>query len=199
MFLLLGLLVTPSTMLRSLGPAVAVALVLVFVARPAAVWLCLRPFRFTARETWFISWAGLRGAVPIVLALFPLMAGTPQARLLFDIAFMVVLASLLTQGSTIGLVARRLGMALPDTDDEARMRAVFRDFELDPSSPIGPICAFYDLPVPADPTLSAADWLAGELRRPPVPGDTVGLGTAVLVVRAVQGRLISRIGIGLRP
>ena len=98
MFLLLGLLVTPSTMLGALGSGLAVSLTLIFVARPVAVWLCLMPFRFSPRETWFIAWVGLRGAVPIVLALFPLLAGTPNAGLLFNIAFMVVLASLLDSG-----------------------------------------------------------------------------------------------------
>ena len=100
MFLLLGLLVTPSTMAGSLGSGLAVSLTLILVARPVAVWLCLIPFRFTRKETWFIAWVGLRGAVPIVLALFPLMAGTPKAGLLFNIAFVVVLMSLLTQGTT---------------------------------------------------------------------------------------------------
>ena len=146
MFLLLGLLVTPSTMLASAGPALGVALSLIFVARPVAVWLCLLPFRFTARETWFISWVGLRGAVPIVLALFPLMAGTPHAGFLFNIAFMVVLTSLLTQGSTIGLVARKLGVALPDPTDEKQVRAVFRDFPLDPRTMVVSICAFMACP-----------------------------------------------------
>ena len=80
MFLLLGLLVTPSTMLPTLLPALAVALVLIFVARPLAVWLCLWPFRFTPRETWYISWVGLRGAVPIVLALFPVAGGHAAGR-----------------------------------------------------------------------------------------------------------------------
>jgi cell volume regulation protein A len=198
MFLLLGLLVTPSKMLPSLLPALAVALVLIFIARPLAVWLCLWPFRFTPRETWFISWVGLRGAVPIVLALFPLLAGTPQAGLLFNIAFVVVLASLLLQGTTIGLVARRLGVAMPDPGDERQLRAVFRDFMLDPNTPVASVCAFYGLPLPADESASLGDWMAAELRRPPVAGDRVQLGSATLVVRAVTDGRISSIGLGLQ-
>ncbi|MCV4697516.1 cation:proton antiporter, partial [Escherichia coli] len=81
MFLLLGLLVTPSQMLQTLWPALGVSVVLMVVARPVAVWLCLAPFRFRAREVWFVSWGGLRGAVPIVLAVFPVMAGVPGAAL----------------------------------------------------------------------------------------------------------------------
>ena len=172
MFLLLGLLVTPRTMLDSAGPALAVVMVLIFVARPAAVWLCLLPFRYTARETWFISWVGLRGAVPIVLACFPLLAGTPHAGLLFNVAFVVVLASLLTQGSTIALMARRLGVALPDPADERKVRAVFRDFALDPAATVGSVCQFYALPTPADASASLADWMVSELRRRPVAGDS---------------------------
>lgn len=197
MFLLLGLLVTPSTMLGSLGAGLGVALTLILVARPAAVWLCLAPFRFSPPEIWFISWVGLRGAVPIVLALFPLLAGTPHAMLLFNIAFMVVLASLLTQGTTIGLLAKRLGVALPDPADERQVRAVFRDFALDPRTSVGSICDFYGLPLPADAAVSLGDWMVAELRRPPVAGDSVSLGSAVLVVREVVGGRISSIGIGL--
>jgi cell volume regulation protein A len=197
MFLLLGLLVTPSTMLPALLPALAVALVLIFVARPLAVWLCLWPFRFTPRETWFISWVGLRGAVPIVLALFPLLAGTPHAALLFNVAFVVVLVSLLTQGTTIGLLARRLGVAMPDAGDEHEQRALFRDFELDPSLPVAAVCEFYNLPAPDGAELPLRDWMAAELRRPPVAGDSLALGSATLVVRELEQGRISRIGLGL--
>jgi cell volume regulation protein A len=198
MFLLLGLLVTPSTMVGSLGPSLAVALTLIFVARPVAVWLCLLPFRFTTQETWFIAWVGLRGAVPIVLALFPLMAGTPQAGLLFNIAFVVVLVSLLTQGTTIALVARRLGVALPDPSDEFHMRAVFQDFSLDPSTPVGDVCSFYGLPMPTHQSMPLGEWIAAELDRPPVVGDCVRRASATFVVRELQGSKISRVGLGIQ-
>lgn len=197
MFLLLGLLVTPSTVVDTMGSGLAVALTLIFVARPVAVWLCLVPFRFTQQETWFIAWVGLRGAVPIVLALFPLMAGTPQANLLFNIAFVVVLVSLLTQGTTIARAARLLGVALPDPDDETHMRAVFRDFSLDPDTPVGDVCNFYSLPMPAQASTPLGDWMAAELNRPPVVGDSVRHGGATFVVRELQGNKISRVGLGL--
>ncbi len=198
MFLLLGLLVTPSTMLDSAFPALGVVLALILVARPVAVWLCLLPFRYTPRETWYISWVGLRGAVPIVLALFPLLAGTPQAGLLFNIAFMVVLASLLTQGSTIALMARKLGVAMPDPADEEQVRAVFRDFSLDPTTAVGLVCEFYGLPAPNDASASLGKWMVAKLRRAPVAGDIVRLGPAILVVREVTDGMISSIGLGLK-
>jgi cell volume regulation protein A len=110
MFLLLGLLVTPHEMLRFALPALAVAAVLMFVARPAAVALCLAPLGFSSREQVFVAWAGLRGAVPIILALFPVLQGVPNAYRFFDVAFVVVLVSLLVQGPTIGWMARVLGL-----------------------------------------------------------------------------------------
>jgi len=197
MFLLLGLLVTPSSMLGYVGPGLAVALTLIFVARPVAVWICLRPFRFTANETWFIAWVGLRGAVPVVLALFPLLAGTPQAGVVFNIAFMAVVMSLLLQGTTIGLVARRLGVAMPDAGDALKTRALFRDFALDASTPVGAICTFYNLPAAMDPEQPLGDWMASELRRPAVAGDSVGWGSATFVVRELEGGRIARVGLGL--
>jgi len=116
MFVLLGLLVSPERLLESLVPALAVAATLMLVARPVAVFLCLVPFRFPWREKAFISWVGLRGAVGIFLASIPLLVKLPQAELYFDIAFVVVLASLLIQGWTIAWAARRLHIALPRTD-----------------------------------------------------------------------------------
>lgn len=116
MFLVLGLLVTPSHMLGDVAPAIAIAAFLMLVARPLAVWLCLLPFRFPAREVAFISWVGLRGAVPIVLAIFPVVMGLENSSTLFDVTFAVVLFSLLVQGSTIGLAARWLRVEVPRAD-----------------------------------------------------------------------------------
>jgi len=113
MFLVLGLLVTPSRMIEYAVPALVIAAVLMFVARPLAVWLCLAPFKFSAREKTFISWVGLRGAVSIFLAAIPVLSGTASADLYFNVAFFVVLISLVLQGWTITPAARALGLALP--------------------------------------------------------------------------------------
>lgn len=113
LFLILGLLVTPSQMLPQALPALALALILTFIARPAAVALSLWPFGMKPREIAFISWVGLRGAVPIVLALFPTMAQIPEARLLFNVTCVVVLVSLLIQGTTLASVARWLKLEVP--------------------------------------------------------------------------------------
>ncbi len=99
--------------MRSALPATAVAMVLMLVARPVAVFLCLAPFRFNWREKTFIAWVGLRGAVAIFLASIPLLVGLPNAHVYFDVAFIVVLISLLLQGWTLGVAARRLHVALP--------------------------------------------------------------------------------------
>jgi cell volume regulation protein A len=116
MFLLLGLLASPDQLLKTVLPALAVAAMLMIVARPAAVFLCLTPFRFTWRERAFISWVGLRGAVGIFLASIPLLVGLPNAQLYFDVGFVVVLVSLLVQGWSIAWAARRLHIALPRHD-----------------------------------------------------------------------------------
>jgi cell volume regulation protein A len=113
LFLMLGLLVTPSELIPVALPSLALAGALILVARPLAVGLCLLPFRFSLREQAFISWVGLRGAVPIVLGLYPLLAGIAESRTAFNIAFFVVLVSLLVQGWTVAPAARRLGLQLP--------------------------------------------------------------------------------------
>ncbi len=116
MFVLLGLLVSPQRLMSSVVPAVMVALVLMLLARPIAVFLCLAPFRFNWREKIFIAWTGLRGAVAIFLASIPMLVGLSNAYQYFDVAFVVVIISLLLQGWTLAYAARRLHVALPRAD-----------------------------------------------------------------------------------
>jgi cell volume regulation protein A len=116
MFVVLGLLAWPSRLPSAILPALAVALALMLVARPAAVFVCLAPFRFSLQERIFISWVGLRGAVGIFIASIPLLVGLPNAHLYFDVGFVVVLLSLLVQGWTIAPAARWLGVSFPRYD-----------------------------------------------------------------------------------
>lgn len=113
MFLLLGLLMTPDQMKPYLAGSGLVAGVLILLARPVAVLLCLLPFRYTLREIGFISWIGLRGAVPIFLATIPVLAKLPNSEIYVSAAFVCVLASLTLQGWTIAPVARFFGLELP--------------------------------------------------------------------------------------
>jgi cell volume regulation protein A len=113
MFLTMGLLVLPSEVSRVALSGVALSAFLVFVARPISVLACLTPFRYPIREQLMVSWAGLRGAVPIVLATYPLIAGASGARTIFNLVFFVVFISVLLQGTTIPAVSRWLNVAAP--------------------------------------------------------------------------------------
>lgn len=120
LFLMLGLLVVPSQALALAVPALILSLVLIFIARPLAVFACLLPERLTMRETGFIAWMGLRGAVPIFLGSFPVIAGVENANTFFSVAFAVVLVSLILQGWTAGPVTRLFGVAPPSTGKSGR-------------------------------------------------------------------------------
>lgn len=119
MFFMLGLLVTPSKLVPDILPATIIALALIFVARPVAVVLCLWPFRFSREETLFIAWVGLRGAVPIFLAIIPVLGAVPNANQYFNVVYLVVLTSLILQGWTIPWLARRLDLQLPPEPETA--------------------------------------------------------------------------------
>lgn len=197
MFVLLGLLVTPSEIEGFVWPALGVAVVLMFVARPLAVALCLAPLRFSRREIAYVAWVGLRGAVPIVLAIFPFIANLPEARIIFNVAFMVVLASLLLQGTTIGWFAHRMGVLVPDQNDLPAVRATFGDFSLQANTRVADICDFYGLQPPDDADLRVDAWLTKAVHRPLVVGDHVALDSAELSVRKMSDGVVVVVGLKL--
>ena len=114
MFLSLGLLVNPHEMLDVAWIAVLIALFMILVARPVSVFLCMLPFRgMSHRARWFVSWVGLRGAVPIIFATYPVVAGIPGSQQIFNVVFFITLLSLIIQGMTISAGARMLHLDLP--------------------------------------------------------------------------------------
>jgi cell volume regulation protein A len=159
MFVLLGLLVTPHELLRPAVPALGFALALMFIARPIAVLACLVPFGFRWREIAFISWVGLRGAVGIFLASMPVLVDLPNGPLYFNVAFFVVMISMLAQGWTVTWSARRLGVTLPRVPIAARRVELDLPGQLDveivgfPVEPDSPILHDATLPEWARPAL----------------------------------------------
>lgn len=125
MFVVLGLLVTPSKLLDYGLEALAMAVFLMLVARPVAVLIGLAPFRYQRNELAYVSWVGLRGAVPVVLAIVPVVMGVPDSQLLFNVAFAVVLLSLLVQGATVPVAARWLKVEVPPRDEPRDKREVW--------------------------------------------------------------------------
>ncbi|MEW1682797.1 potassium/proton antiporter [Streptomyces sp. T12] len=123
LFVMLGLLVDPSELPAAILPALVVGLVLLLIARPVSVLLCLLPFRIPWRQQAFISWAGLRGAVPIVLTTFPVVEDVPHARDILNIVFVLVALFTLLQGPTLPAVARRLGLVRGDALREIQVEA----------------------------------------------------------------------------
>ncbi|MFL5578335.1 MAG: potassium/proton antiporter [Gemmatimonadaceae bacterium] len=138
MFLVLGLLVFPSRLYDVAAAALTLALFLAVVARPLVVALCLAPFRYTRGDIAYVGWVGLRGAVPIVLALFPVLAGAPGAERIFDVVFFIVVANAVLPGMTVPLVTRLLGLA---SDEPPAPQAVL---EIESMQPLdGAILSFY--------------------------------------------------------
>ena len=116
MFLTLGLLVFPSQIVPIMGIGILISIFLILVARPLAVFLCLFPFKVGLKDKVFISWVGIRGAVPIIFATYPIVAGINGANMIFNIVFFITLTSALIQGSTIHVIAKYLGLSIPKTE-----------------------------------------------------------------------------------
>ncbi|MEY4562076.1 MAG: hypothetical protein RLZZ618_1353 [Pseudomonadota bacterium] len=189
MFLLLGLLVSPHQMLEALWPTLAVVLTLVFVARPVAVWLCLTPLGFPRRERVFMGWVGLRGAVPIVLALFPMLEQVPGSYQFFNVAFGVVLASLLLQGTTLGVVARWLKVVAPPPEALVSQPTVQGRMTVDAGQPLAEAFHFLQLPLPPHEAPTLGEWLTAELARDAEQGDGIHWhGAHFSVADSVEGR-----------
>lgn len=113
LFVMLGMLSFPARLLDVIGEGLIIAFALIFIARPLTILLCATPFKFNFKESVFLSWVGLKGAVPITLATFPLVAGVPNSELIFDVVFFVVLVSAISQGWSLSPVARWLGLGEP--------------------------------------------------------------------------------------
>lgn len=132
MFLTLGLLVNPHELVPVIVPSLIISLLMIFIARPLSVFLCLLPFRnMSIKDKTYISWVGLRGAVPIIFAILPLAADIPHARTIFNIVFFCTLVSLLVQGTSLPKVAQWLGLV-----DEPKKVAELKDFDIDFSDEI---------------------------------------------------------------
>jgi cell volume regulation protein A len=150
MFLTLGLLVFPTRLVPIMGIGLLIALGLMFIARPVSVFISLLPSKLHWREKSLISWVGLRGAAPIILATFPLLAGLGKAPLIFNVVFFVVLMSVLLQGTTIPLAAKWLGVSAPEIPKRV-------------------------YPIEYTPM----DGLKGELKELPIPADSGMAGKAI--------------------
>ncbi len=141
MFLTLGLLVNPSELVPILVPGLIISFAMIFLTRPLTVFLTLLPFRkIPTRDKAYISWVGLRGAVPIIFAILPLAHDVPHARLIFNIVFLCTLVSLLVQGTALPLVAKWLGLA-----DKPREEIKLKEFDIELSEDIKTIMAEIDI------------------------------------------------------
>lgn len=162
MFLLLGLLVTPSELLKAAVPGVTVALVLTLISRPIAVLVCLAAFRYPIRELGYVAAVGLRGAVPIILAILPIMSGAAEAHRIFNVTFFGVIANALIPGAMVGRLAAWLGVAADEPPAPPALIEVasaeileggeITSFYIEPSSAVKG-ASISDLPLPSNCTV----------------------------------------------
>jgi len=172
MFVMLGLLAFPSRLLDVAPIGLGLGLFLAFVARPLAVFLCLPPFGYSVKETAYIGWVGLRGAVPIILATFPVLAGASAGHRIFDVVFFIVVVNALIPGGTVRWVTRRFGL---ESREPPRPQAVL---ELNSSEPLDAEVLSFSI----EPAAAAAGARMSELPFP--AGSAAALivrGTALVV------------------
>jgi cell volume regulation protein A len=194
MFLILGLLVYPSRLLDAAWVGLGIALALAIVVRPLVVALCLLPFRYPTREVFYIGWVGLRGAVPIVLATYPVLVGAPGADRLFDIVFFVVVVTALVPGATVAWVTQKLGL---QTKEPPAPHAVLAIESRQPLQ--GELLSFYidealvvtgmlleELPLPEGAAVTLI--VRKNLLVPPRPGTTLEAGDHVHLIAAPEDR-----------
>jgi cell volume regulation protein A len=188
MFLFLGLLATPSRVIDSIPIAIAIAMVLTFVARPVAVLASLTPYRYTPREVGFIGWVGLRGAVPIVLAIYPVLAGLTEGEAVFDIVFVVVVLNALIPGSTVRAATRLFKLeedtpphpsAVMHIETAYQLNADLLSFYVTPSVAAAGV-ALADLPFPEGAAVSMI--VRGEDLIPPKGSTILEPGDHVYVI-----------------
>lgn len=193
LFVMLGLLASPSRLVDALLPALIVGGSLLLVARPISVLLCATPFRVGLREQAFMSWAGLRGAVPIVLATIPITVGLPAAERIFDVVFLLVVVFTLIQGPALPFVARRLGVMESGTTREVAIDsspleahdASLLQFTVPGESRLAGVAVF-ELRLPGDALITLVT-RNGEIFVP-TPDTVLKAGDQLLLVTSDQGR-----------
>jgi cell volume regulation protein A len=204
MFLILGLLVFPSRLLHVAPAGLAIALLLGLVVRPLVVWLCLLPFRYPHREVFYIGWVGLRGAVPIVLATFPVLAGAPGAERLFDLVFFIVVVNSVVQGGSAAWLTRKLGLqskeppapqAVLAIESRQPLQGELMSFYIDPALVVVGV-PLEELPLPEGSAVALI--IRGSQLVPPKPGTVLQAGDHVHIIAPAEDRAFIQLMFG-RP